>query len=63
MIYGPRPVRVVRTYYTSTHGTGDPPIRVDENGNHWRAATSYETSGTATCTGATATIRDGWVWR
>lgn len=63
-MYGaPRPLRIVRTYYTPTHGTGDPPIRVDEDGTHWRAATSYETSGTQTCSGTTATIRDGWVFR
>jgi hypothetical protein len=58
----PRPLRIVRTYYTKNHGTGDPPIRVDEEGNHWRKANSYELSGQATYTGPLADITGGFVW-
>lgn len=57
-----RPLKIVRTYYTASHGTGDPPIAVTEDGTHWRQATSIESSGQLTGCTELRERKGGYIW-
>lgn len=62
MVGTKKPLRVVRTWYTSTHGTGEGPHLETEDGRTWRDSRPEELDGSLTWSGEIRTNRGGYLW-